>query len=242
MAVARPLRFGPTEQAAFMNETLDLQDCTAAQPISAEDGETALALAHLAATTADPQTLVRGMGQVLYKTSLRVERLFVSVQALHPAFRARTNLWHLPEDHVRMIEWPHGLTNRPGYLASADHHVHESGSELRVHNLHEISGSPCDLYGKLRDAGYADYVIVPLRFSDGTINTLSIATRLRAGFPERSLAGFRRLAGLLSVILERPTASWSSCRRACARRARPCSWIGSKRDQIMEPISEAAVG
>ncbi len=201
-------RFGwaAIEQAAFMDQSVELHDCNAPQPISAEDGEMALALANLAAATADPQALVRGLGRILHKTSLCIERLFVSVQALHPAFRARTYLWHLPEDRVRVIEWPHGLANRPGYFSSPDHHVHETGAELRVHNLHEIAGSPCDLYGKLRDAGCTDYLIVPLRFSDGTINTLSIATRLRVGFPERSLAGFRRLVGLLSVIFERTTA------------------------------------
>ncbi len=188
-----------------MDKAPEVQDRDAPQLISAEDGEIALALADLAATTADPQTLVRGMGLVLYKTPLRVERFFVGVQALHPAFRARTYLWHLPEDHVRVIEWPHGLANRPGYFDSPDHHVHATGAELRVRNLHEVTSSPCDLYGKLRDADYTDYLIVPLRFSDGTINTLSIATRLPGGFPERSLAGFRRLVGLLSVILERTT-------------------------------------
>lgn len=189
-----------------MDKTLEVQDRNPPQLISAEDGEIALALADIAATTADPQTLVRGMGRILFRTPLRVEPLFVSVQAPHPAFRARTYLWRPPEDHVRVIEWPHGLTNRPGYFASPDHHVHETGAELRVNNLHEVTDSPCDLYGKLRDADYTDYLIVPLRFRDGTINTLSIATRLPAGFPERSLDGFRRLVGLLSVILERTTA------------------------------------
>ncbi len=189
-----------------MNKSVELGISDAAQPLGTRHDEVALALADLAAATADPQALVAGLGRVLHKTPLRVERLFVGVQALHPAFRARTYLWHLPEDRVGVIEWPHGLANRPGYFDSPDHHVHATGFELRVHNLHENTGSPCDLYGKLRDAGYTDYLIVPLRFSDGTINTLSIATRLRAGFPKRSLAGFRRLVGLLSVILERTTA------------------------------------
>jgi adenylate cyclase len=189
-----------------MGETSELEDRKSEQPIGGGDGETALALADLAATTADPQALVRGIGQVLSRTPLRVERLFVSVQALHPALRARTYLWHLPEDRVRVIEWPHGLVNRPGYLASPDHHVHDTRTELRVRDLRKHSASPCDLYAKLRNDGYTDYLIVPLRFSDGTVNTLSIATRLHAGFPDRSLAGFRQLVGFLSIVLERTAA------------------------------------
>lgn len=189
-----------------MDENVELVTSGAPQPVATPDEEVALAIADLAAANADPRALIAGLGRVLHKTPLRVERLFVSIQALHPAFRARTYLWHLPEDRVSVIEWPHGLTNRPGYFASPDHHVHQTGSELRVRNLREARHSFCDLNGKLLDAGFKDYFIVPLRFSDGTINALSIATRLPTGFAEDALVRFRRLVGLLSVILERTTA------------------------------------
>lgn len=166
-------------------------------------GRLALSLADSAAGLIDARAVIRNIGQLLSATPLRTDRLFVSAQPLHPAFRARTYLWLAADDRVRVVEWPHGLANRPGYLASPDHHVHTTRTELRVPHLQNAQPSPCELYGKLQAAGFTDYLIVPLCFGDGTINTLSIATRQPGGFPEGALTGFRRLGGLLTVLLER---------------------------------------
>lgn len=149
------------------------------------------------------ETFVPIVGNLLRSTALGVERVFLSLQTIHPAFRARTYLWQSDTGRVSVVEWPHGLKNRPGYFHSPDHHVHSTSAELRVSDLQNISEHPCDLYGKLREQGYTDYLIVPLPFSDGTVNTLSIATRKAGGFPTRQLDWFRRLAGLLVIILER---------------------------------------
>ncbi len=163
----------------------------------------ALVLADCAAGTTDARTLIRELGQLLLATSLRVERVFVSVQPLHPAFRARTYLWHASQDTVRVTEWPHGLRNRPGYFASPDHHVHTTRTELRISDLQTVTGSACTLYGEVQAAGFTDYLIVPLLFGDGTVNTLSIATHRVNGFQEDAIGGFHRLHGLITVILER---------------------------------------
>jgi len=98
------------------------------------------------------------------------------------------------------------LKNRPGYYDSPDYHVHSSQAEFRVRNLREIPEHSCELYGKLRDEGYTDYLMVPLIFSDGTVNTLSIATKLPDEFPEEELIRFRELIDLCTVAIERYSA------------------------------------
>jgi adenylate cyclase len=128
------------------------------------------------------------------------------MRALHPVFRARTYLWRQDSGHVRTVEWPHGLENRPGYYDSPDHLVHRTGSELRVCGPGMNGEHACDLYGTLRAQRYTDYLIVPLRLGDGTINTLSIATRAPDGFRDRDLGWFRESAPLFTVILERHAA------------------------------------
>ncbi len=143
------------------------------------------------------------VGAMLCCTSLRVERVFLSLHTLHPAFRARTYLWQQRTRRVSMIEWPHGLKNRPGYYNSPDFHVHSTGTELRVKGLQTVDPHPCDLYGQLRAEGYTDYLIVPLAFGDGTINTLSIGTKLPSGFASQGLGRFHELTDLFVVILER---------------------------------------
>jgi adenylate cyclase len=149
---------------------------------------------------------VEAAGRALFHSPLRVQRLFVSMKALHPVFRARTYLWRWETGHVASVEWPHGLENRLGYYDSPDHFVHRTGSELRVRRPGEDGEHACDLYGTLRAEGYTDYLIVPLRFSDGTVNTLSIATKEPNGFRDGNLDWFRQSVPLLTVVLERHAA------------------------------------
>ena len=160
-------------------------------------------LVKVAVESSGVEEFMSGAGDILSSSPLKVQRVFLSLQTLHPAFRARTYLWRQGSSHVNVVEWPHGLRNRPGYYDSPDHHVHSTGTELRVKNLQKFGSHPCDLYGQLRDEGYTDYLIVPLPFSDGTVNTLSIATKRIGGFPARSLDWFRRLTGLFVIVFER---------------------------------------
>jgi len=164
------------------------------------------AIAGIAAQSPSVQSFIDGIGLYLNDSPLRVERVFVSLQTLHPAFRARTYLWKKQTPEIRIVEWPHGLRNRPGYDDSPDYHVHTSRAEFRVRNLQEVQTHSCELYDKLRDEGYTDYLMVPLIFLDGTVNTLSIATRLPGGFPEDGLVRFRELIDVLAVAVERYSA------------------------------------
>ncbi|MBI1774460.1 MAG: adenylate/guanylate cyclase domain-containing protein [Proteobacteria bacterium] len=166
----------------------------------------ALALTQAALKSQQTEAFVSAAGRTLSDSPLRAARLFVSMRALHPAFRARTYLWEQDTGYVRTVEWPHGLENRPGYYDSPDHLVHRTGSELRVRRPGMSGEHTCDLYGTLRAQGYTDYLIVPLLLGDGTINTLSIATREPAGFRDHDLDWLRESAPLFTVILERHTA------------------------------------
>lgn len=150
--------------------------------------------------------VVAAAAGLLARSRLRAARVFVSMQALNPTLRARTYLWEEDTGQVRAVEWPRGLENRPGYYESPDRFVHRTGSELRVRRPGTGARHRCDLYETLRAQGYTDYLIVPLRLRDGTLNTLSIATREAPGFRDRDLAWFRSTVPLFTVILERHAA------------------------------------
>ena len=161
-------------------------------------------LASAAVRSQRVEDFLESTGQMLHAASLKVERIFVSLQTIHPTFRARTYLWKHKTQRVTTVEWAHGLKNRPGYYHSPDFHVHSTETELRVNKLQDyFAQHPCELYGQLKAEGYTDYLIAPLHFSDGTINTLSIATRQPDGFASDDLDGFRSLMDMFVLILER---------------------------------------
>jgi adenylate cyclase len=160
-------------------------------------------VAAAAANSPSIEAFLAGLGAALSAPPFYVERIFASLQTLHPAFRARTYLWAQDRPEVEVVEWPHGLRNRPGYYASPDFTVHRSGEALRIADLQAATDRRCDLYGVLKQQGYVDYLMIPLPFSDGTVNTLSIATRRAGGFDQDALARIRALHAILVIVFER---------------------------------------
>jgi len=66
------------------------------------------AIARIGVQSPTVQSFIHGIGLHLNSSPLRVERIFVSLQTLHPAFRARTYLWKMQNREIRTVEWPHG--------------------------------------------------------------------------------------------------------------------------------------
>ncbi len=149
------------------------------------------------------EAFLQSAAHLLSTSPLQVERAFLNLQTLHPAFRARTYLWRMRTDRVQVTERPHGLKNRPGYYDSPDFHVHRSRAEFRVRKPQEMKRPRCEPYDELKAEGYTDYLMVPLLFGDGTVNTFAIASKARNGFPEDELDHFRDMTDIFVVILER---------------------------------------
>ncbi len=162
-----------------------------------------LALVNASSNSTSISEFIEIVGEALSDTGFKVDRLFLSLQTLHPAVRAKTYLCLRSAQEVETRDWPHGLAQRPGYFDSPDHHVHSTGLELRVPKLAAQMDRSCGLYRELAQAGFTDYVIFPLRFGDSTINTLSVATREPDGFDGEVVSSIRALVPLLSIMVER---------------------------------------
>ena len=176
-------------------------------PVDLDTGLSANSTASCAVLSRTVVNFLGSFSMALSASPLRVERLFLSLQTLHPAFRARTYLWEKSSSVVKITEWPHGLANRPGYRDSPDFDVHKTCMELRVRDLSSKQDTSCDLYGELASGGYTDYFMLPMFFSDGVVNTLSIATKLPRGFPSEELSRHSQLSDILSIVFERYTAT-----------------------------------
>ena len=68
-----------------------------------------LAIAGLAARSPTIQAFIHAIGLHLSHPPLSVERIFVGLQTLHPAFRARTYLWKRQNPEIRIVECRAGM-------------------------------------------------------------------------------------------------------------------------------------
>lgn len=167
-----------------------------------QDGLTRAVL-RLGSHCRDAGEFIGALGLLLDHRGKAACRLFASLQSLHPVFRARSYIWHAGWAAARATDWPHGLANRPGYDESPDYRVHRSKKPFRIRLSDSLLESACDLYGQLKREGFTDYLMIPLVFSDGTVNTFAFATREPSGFTVDLSDALIDLALPLTAVFER---------------------------------------
>lgn len=119
---------------------------------------------------------------------------------LHPQVTGRNITWTL-ERGSEVSVLPRADLVAPRYLNSPVRVVREEGRALRV-RLSPGEEAPFPLLNELRDQGGTDYVIHPLRYSDGRISCISFATHAPGGFSDEHLQTFTALLPFIALRLE----------------------------------------
>jgi adenylate cyclase len=129
-----------------------------------------------------------------------LDRSWLHLRALHPQYAGLSRIWTREAGAVeRFLD--HGFELTKIYLASTVRYA----VEQRAVGRWRLEGSDALAYpilDDLRAAGYTDYVIAPLVYSDGTANALSWATRRPAGFEADDLQFFHDLLPPFAAIAE----------------------------------------
>jgi adenylate cyclase len=97
--------------------------------------------------------------------------------------------------------FPHGEASDRIYERSPFAEVHRTREWL----LLDVSETPDDRFGvvpELKEEGYRHYLVVPIIFTNGTANGISLATRDPAGFGDRGLGVLRFIMPTFAAVLE----------------------------------------
>jgi adenylate cyclase len=141
-----------------------------------------------------------GFCSELVALKVPLDRSWLHIRTLHPQFAGMSRLWQreagLDERYL-----DHDFESRSTYLASPIRFAVEKrkGGRWRLDTRAEL---PFPILDELRAAGYRDYLVAPLVYSDGTPNALSWATRAASGFDDRDLQLFDDLLPEFSAIAE----------------------------------------
>jgi adenylate cyclase len=122
------------------------------------------------------------------------------IRALHPEFAGVSRVWRrgMPTEE-RFLDF--GFEKWPAYLNSPVRHV----VEHRKHCRWRLDGGeplPFPVLEEHRSAGYVDYAIAPMIFSDGRVNVVSWATDRAGGFSDPDLRLFEKVLPTYSTIVE----------------------------------------
>ena len=148
----------------------------------------------------DAAAFVDALAARLLAAGAPLWRLRLGFFTIHPQLAAWAYIWTRGSGtHIERI--PYGVQRTGAYLGSPAQKMVESGAAVR-YRLDRLRPGDHPVLHELAGAGGRDYLLLPLRFSDGSLNVLALATDAAAGFRARDVRNFERLSHPLAAVLE----------------------------------------
>lgn len=149
----------------------------------------------------DPLELVNSLMAQLDEAGAHIDRLRFVSGTLHPQVVAWGAVW-IRGAGAQILTAEHGVHLSDTYHGSPIQVVREENHDYRRRLDQGLDDNDYSLLHELRAEGMTDYYAVPMRFSSGVVNFLSIATSAPGGFTAPELARFHALANLLAPLVE----------------------------------------
>jgi adenylate cyclase len=151
-------------------------------------------------TGGDQQEMIAGFAERISALGVPVDRMTTAIDALHSEYAGIGRMW-LRDQGTTFRLFPHGSESESVYKRSPFYEVHQTRRWLSL----DLDATPDDAYGivpELKEAGYRHYLVIPLIFTNGTQNGITLATRSPAGFDADALGLLRFLMPTFSAAIE----------------------------------------
>jgi adenylate cyclase len=134
-----------------------------------------------------PQDFTRALADKMTEQGIAVSRLGVLVWSLHPLIAGKHYIWEKGEDEISTFAPTYEIHDHPAFTNSPLRHVSNGlgGVRQRLNDDHPENSFP--IMEDLRAKGATDYVAMPLPFSDGRTNVLTLTSDHPDGFTTANL-------------------------------------------------------
>ncbi len=154
----------------------------------------------------DIATLTRQLGNRFVHDSIAVSRLNVTIWSLHPQIAGSSHVWQRGSDDVKVNSASHENLRDDAYINSPIRYVSEGMGGVRQ----PLTGSYADhdvefnfpIMADLKAEGATDYVAMPLPFSNGQINVMTLASDHPGGFTTANLGLVFECSAVISRFYE----------------------------------------
>jgi adenylate cyclase len=150
--------------------------------------------------SADPVRLIDALAARLLAAGAPVWRLRLAFFTLHPQLAVWAYVW-MRGRATRIEPIAHGVQRTAAFIGSPAERMLATDAPVR-YRLERLAAADHRLLHDLAAEGGVDYVMLPLRFSDGSRNVFAVTTDRAGGFRARDLAQFERLSHALAAVLE----------------------------------------
>ncbi|MEM7251871.1 MAG: hypothetical protein AAF493_10640 [Pseudomonadota bacterium] len=148
-----------------------------------------------------PELVIESLCERLNADGLPIDRAAVYLFSLHPLYAGVRYVWE--EGKLTTDLGSHEFMASRAYAKTPMHDIARGAMQLIRRRLRDTD-CPDDypLVAEFRSEGFTDYVALPIRFSDGSINSVSIATRDRHGFTEDHIQSLNRIGDAFSLLID----------------------------------------
>jgi adenylate cyclase len=149
---------------------------------------------------ADFGEILPGLAERLTALGVPVDRVTTAIDALHSEYSGVGRFWTRGNGFTLRL-FPHGPEADAIYAASPFAEIHRTRDWL----LLDLEDTPDDRFSivpELKQDGYRQYLAIPIFFSNGSVNGISLATETPGGFDTRALAILRFIVPTLAAVME----------------------------------------
>ncbi len=134
-----------------------------------------------------PEDFTKALAEMMLEHGISIQRLGVLVWSLHPLIAGKHYIWEKGEDEISTFAPTYEIHDHPAYTNSPLRHVSNGlgGVRQRLNDDHPENSFP--ILEDLRAKGATDYVAMPLPFSDGRTNVLTLTCDHPNGFTTENL-------------------------------------------------------
>lgn len=149
-----------------------------------------------------PEELLAALGNKLVEDGIAVSRLSILIWSLHPMIAGQNCIWVRDTNEVTSRYPSYELLESPVFRDSPFQHVANGLGGVRQ----KLDTNPDEfnfpIMDDLKEQGVTDYVAMPLPFSDGRINVLTLASDHPNGFTTANLGLIFECSALISRLFE----------------------------------------
>lgn len=149
-----------------------------------------------------PENLTEELATRFLDVGIAISRLSIMVWSLHPQTAGYGYVWRKERGQVSTFEASYENLLLPAYQNSPLKHVADGLGGVRVQLLENEREFSFPIFDELIAEGATDYVAMPLIFSNGTYNVMTLASDHPEGFTTANLGIIFECCGYLARLYE----------------------------------------
>lgn len=149
-----------------------------------------------------PSDLTEKLAVMLRASGVPVARLSVFIRTLHPLLIGSAYVWRLDRDKINSFVLTHDTLSSPLFLDSPLVPIFSGAGGIRRRLEGDNPIMDFGILKQLHEEGITDYAAMPMTFSDGQINVLTLAADRPGGFTTADLGQLHEILPLLSRLFE----------------------------------------